>query len=209
MPELAVAVIDDDQAVRISLQMLVETLGVHVMAFPGAAAFLQERALHRRLGCLILDVRMPGTSGLQLQEQLQGELAEVPVIFLSGHGDVPMVVRAMRAGAIDFLSKPFNEQLLLDRVQEALQLSRQRIAQRRERSIGEARLALLTPRESEVLEAVADGLQNKEIAERLGISVKTIEQHRSRIMEKLRCRTAAELVRVYLTAGGAPDRGNP
>ncbi len=209
MPELAVAVIDDDQAVRISLQMLVETLGVQVAAFPGAAAFLQERALHRRLGCLILDVRMPGTSGLQLQEQLQGELAEVPVIFLSGHGDVPMVVRAMRAGAIDFLSKPFNEQLLLDRVQEALQLSRQRVAQRRERSIGEARLALLTPREREVLEAVADGLQNKEIAERLGISVKTIEQHRSRIMEKLRCRTAAELVRVYLTAGGAPDRGNP
>jgi len=209
MPELTVAVVDDDQAVRISLQMLVETLGVRVLSFPNAAAFMQERALHRRLGCLILDVRMPGTSGLQLQEQLEGELAEVPVIFLSGHGDVPMVVRAMRAGAIDFLSKPFNEQLLLDRVQEALQLRRQRMAQRRERSIGEARLALLTPRESEVLAAVADGLQNKEIAERLGISVKTIEQHRSRIMEKLRCRTAAELVRVYLTAGGAPDRGNP
>ena len=138
MQELLVCIVDDDEAVRISIRMLIETLGVPARAYAGAQAFLDDREVHTLCGCLVLDVRMPGMSGLELQEHLDGPLENLPVIFLSGHGDVPMVVRAMRAGAIDFLQKPFNEQALLDKVQEALAISTGRLAQRRERSAARA-----------------------------------------------------------------------
>jgi len=178
--------------------LLIETLGLPVRCFPTALDVLADGDALERVHCLVLDVRMPGLSGVGLQERL-GKLGRVvPIIFVSAHGDVPMVARAMREGAFDFLQKPFNEQVLLDRVLEAVQLA----ARRRQESAWlaniQGRLDSLTARERDVMEGMVGGRLNKQIAEDLGISMKTVEQHRSRVMEKLQVDSLAELVRIVV-----------
>ncbi len=191
--------------VRTSLQMLLEVLGMRVSTYADAAAFLADPSA---LGCdvLLLDVRMPGMSGLQLQAQLNERHADVPILFISGHGDIPMAVRAMRAGALDFLQKPFNEQVLIDWIQTAIQ----RRESARDRADGadevRRRLASLTPREREVLDAVMEGKANKVIAVDFGVSLKTVEQHRSRMMNKLGVRKVADIFRL-LQGADPPDAG--
>ncbi|NYG32827.1 response regulator transcription factor [Sphaerotilus montanus] len=198
-------VVDDDAMVRTSLQMLLEVLGMRVSTYADAAAFLADPSA---LGCdvLLLDVRMPGMSGLQLQAQLNERHADVPILFISGHGDIPMAVRAMRAGALDFLQKPFNEQVLIDWIQTAIQ----RRESARDRADGadevRRRLASLTPREREVLDAVMEGKANKVIAVDFGVSLKTVEQHRSRMMSKLGVRKVADIFRL-LQGADPPDAG--
>lgn len=190
-----VCVVDDDEMVRLSVGLLIETLGVQVRSYASCLQLIDDEASLKLAGCLVLDVRMPGIGGLEMQERLEMLRVDAPIIFISGHGDVPMVVRAMRAGALDFLQKPFDEQLLLDRVQQAIAISARRRRERVKRATIEARLATLTPRERDVLEGIVAGRQNKMIAEDLGISMKTVEQHRARIMEKMHAASLAELVR--------------
>ena len=199
-----VNVVDDDESVRRSLQTLLEEVGIAVATFPSAEAFLQELREDSR-GCILLDVRMPGMSGLDLQEYLANRHIQLPVIIITGHGDVPMAVRAMKAGALDFIEKPFNDEALLDSIRRALALAvEQRSLQARQAEVA-TRLALLTPREHEVMEMVADGRSNKEIANALGVSAKTVEAHRARVMEKTGARSLAELVRMVLTANLADE----
>lgn len=190
-----VCVVDDDEMVRMSVCMLIETLGVQARSYANCLQLMDDESSLKLAGCLVLDVRMPGISGLEMQERLDSLRVDAPIIFISGHGDVPMVVRAMRGGALDFLQKPFDEQLLLDRVQQAIAISARRRRERVKRATVEARLATLTPREKQVLEGIIAGRQNKVIAENLGISMKTVEQHRARIMEKMHAASLAELVR--------------
>ena len=197
-----VAVIDDDEAVRVSLKLLIETLDVRVVCYDSARAFLDDPE-HAAADCLVLDVRMPGMNGLELQSRLDGGDWLAPIIFISGHADVPMAVQAMRAGAVDFLQKPFNDQALLDRVQQSLERCRSLRAMAAERGAIEARLSLLTPREREIMQRVVDGQMNKVIAEELKISVKTVEDHRSSIMRKMRARTVQDLVRMAAGIGSA------
>lgn len=187
-----VCLVDDDDMVRGSLRMLLEVMGMRVSTFADAKTFLgDEAALDADV--LLLDVRMPGMSGLQLQEHLNAIGSDVPVLFLSGHGDIPMAVRAMRAGALDFLEKPFNEQVLLDWIDLALRRRQASRQQRQNASRARQLLETLTPREREVLDAVMAGLSNKAIASQLGIAIKTVEQHRSRLMTKLGARKVADL----------------
>lgn len=190
-----VAVIDDDEAVRLSLKMLIETLAVDVRGYGSARAFLEDPA-HAAADCLVLDVRMPGMSGLELQGRLEEEDWLAPIIFISGHADVPTAVQAMRAGAVDFLQKPFGDQTLLDRVQQALEQGLMLRRRASERGVLAARLALLSPREREVMQRVILGQMNKIIAEELKISVKTVEDHRASIMRKMRAKSVQELVRM-------------
>lgn len=190
-----VFVVDDDQAMRNSLKWLIESVGVPVESFASAAAFL-ESYYPGRSGCLLLDVRMPGMSGLELQEYLREHEISIPVIIITGHGDVPMAVRAMKGGAIDFIEKPFNDEVLLDAIRTALAMDEQQRDRQSEKADITACYATLTPRESEVMEMVTDGKSNKEIANLLGVSAKTVEAHRARVMEKMQAGSLAELVRM-------------
>ena len=187
-----VCVIDDDAMVRESLRQLLEALGISCSAFADCRAFLDSPDLSR-CQCLILDVRMPGISGIMLQEILLEKAAYLPIIFISGHGDIPLAVEAMRKGAVDFMQKPFNEQLLLDRVQKAIALCQERQQAASQQHDVDSRLASLTPREREVLDGILAGLPNKRIASQLDISIKTVEQHRARAMGKLGARSLADL----------------
>lgn len=196
-PEPTVFVVDDDQAMRKSLHWLIESVGLNVETFPSARRFL-ESYTPGRPGCLVLDMRMPGISGLELQEKLKARNITIPVIFITGHGDVPMAVRAMKAGAIDFIEKPFNDQLLLDRIQHALEQDAQSRSGQAQRAELAARLALLTPREREVMEMVAEGKPNKVIAAQLGVSAKTVEAHRAKVMEKMQAKSLADLIRMVM-----------
>jgi len=197
--EPLVYVVDDDAAMRSSLKWLIESVGMRVEAYGSADEFL-GCYYPARAGCLLLDVRMPGMSGLELQEHLAARHSQLPVIIITGHGDVPMAVRAMKAGAVDFIEKPFNDESLLDAIRHALAVSvEQRSLQSRQAEVA-TRLALLTPREHEVMEMVAEGKSNKEIANALGVSAKTVEAHRARVMEKMQAHSLAELVRMVLTA---------
>jgi RNA polymerase sigma factor (sigma-70 family) len=192
-----VFVVDDDQAMRNSLKWLIESVGVAVESFASADDFLANYEPGRR-GCIVLDVRMPGMSGLDLQEHLVQQNIRIPTVIITGHGDVPMAVRAMKAGAVDFIEKPFNDEALLDAIRRAIATEeRQRNAQFEHREI-QARIEHLTPREREVMNRVTDGSSNKEIANSLGVSAKTIEAHRARVMEKMQARSLAELVRMAL-----------
>lgn len=195
-----VYVVDDDQAMRTSMRWLIESVGVKVECYDSADAFL--RAYYPgRASCLLLDVRMPGMSGLELQEYLNSREIRLPIIIITGHGDVPMAVRAMKAGAIDFIEKPFNDESLLDAIRSALTVSeRERNLQAEQAGIA-ARLETLTPREYEVMTMVTNGLSNKEVAKRLGVSAKTVEAHRARVMEKMQAGSLAKLVRMVLAAG--------
>jgi RNA polymerase sigma factor (sigma-70 family) len=196
-----VFVVDDDQAMRNSLKWLIESVGVAVESFASADEFLANYE-QGRPGCLVLDVRMPGMSGLELQEYLTSRNIRVPAVIITGHGDVPMAVRAMKAGAVDFIEKPFNDEALLDAIRRALAFEeRQRSEQFEHREI-QSRIDHLTPREREVMDMVTDGRSNKEIANALGVSAKTIEAHRARVMEKMQAGSLAELVRMALMTGG-------
>ena len=193
-----VCVVDDDDAVRLSIGLLIETLGLPVRCFSSALDVLADGDALDRAHCLVLDVRMPGLSGIVLQDRLIRLGRRAPIIFVSAHGDVPMVARAMRDGAFDFLQKPFNEQVLLDRVQEAVQFAARSRRQSAWLADIHGRLDSLTARERDVMVA---GRLNKQIAEGLGISMKTVEQHRARVMEKLQVDSLAELVRIVVRSG--------
>ena len=201
-PQVTVFVVDDDQAMRSSLQWLIESVGLAVESFASADEFLTSY-YPGRAGCLLLDVRMPGMSGLELQEYLNAHEIKIPVIIITGHGDVHMAVRAMKRGAIDFIEKPFHDEVLLDAIRNALNLDERRRGYQAERAELAARLAQLTPREHEVMDMVTEGKSNKEIAKTLGVSAKTVEAHRARVMEKMQAGSLAELVRMAVGAAEA------
>ena len=195
-----VFIVDDDEAVRSSLRLLIKSVGLIPAALGSAREFL-EKYDPAQPGCLVLDVRMPEMSGLELQEQLNRQGAVIPVIFITGHGDVPMAVEAMQAGAFDFLQKPFRDQDLIDRIQRALEKDRANRAVLSERNLIRERLESLTPREREVLEMVSSGKPNKIMAADLGVSQRTVEIHRARVMEKMGASSLAQLVRMVMDLG--------
>jgi FixJ family two-component response regulator len=199
-----VFIVDDDPSVRRSLERLIQSVGLAAKSFASAAQFLQS-GHGQETGCLILDVRMPEISGLELQEKLATAGVRLPIIFVSGHGTVPMSVRAMKAGALDFLQKPFDEQDLLDAVYRATERSRKEQAQHRELKELEARIRTLTPKEHEVFVWVITGLPNKNIADRLDTAEKTIKVHRASIMKKMNAQSVADLVRMAEKAGIRPQ----
>jgi two-component system response regulator FixJ len=199
--EPIVFVVDDDHAMCESLQYLLESNGLRVRTFPSAEAFLQAYDPDVP-GCLVLDIRMHGMSGLDLQAHLAGDGIGIPVIILTGHGDVPMAVQALRTGALDFLEKPVNAQLLIERIRDGLQRDVAERASWTERRRIQARRATLTPRERQVLELVVIGYSNKETAAELGIAEKTVEVHRKRVMQKMRADRVVELVRSEMMAHG-------
>lgn len=199
-----VYIVDDDEAVRNSLRLLLKSVGLPAAALASAQEFLATYNPEQP-GCLVLDVRMPGMSGLELQQQLNLRGAVIPVIFITGHGDIPMAVEAMQHGACDFLQKPFRDQDLIDRIQRALAQDHTTRAQLREHLRTRERLDSLTPREREVLVLVTSGKPNKVMAADLGVSQRTVEIHRARVMEKMGAGSLAQLVRMVmdLKADGA------
>jgi two-component system response regulator FixJ len=192
-----VYVVDDDEAVRDSIQLLLQSVDYAVETFDSPLTFLKA-APAIQSGCLVLDVRMPAMSGLELQQRLKQNGVPIPVIFITGHGDVPMAVQAMQAGAFDFLQKPFRDQDLLDRIGEALAWDRNRSRGGRRQDGIRANLKLLSPREREVLDRVVQGQANKVIAADLELSQRTVEIHRARVMEKMQADSLADLVRMML-----------
>ena len=197
--EPTVFIVDDDPAVRDSLRWLLESMRLRVATFDSAEAFLKFYTMHM-VGCLILDVRMPGMSGLQLQQHLTKQQYALPIIFITGHGDIPMAVRAMQAGAKYFLEKPFEDQLLLDYVNEALALDKENQQARLRLTTIRARIANLTDRETEVMDLVFHNHSNKEIAEKLGVSIKTVEFHRSHMMDKMHASSLIDLLNMVREA---------
>ena len=200
-----VYIVDDDASVREALAWLLRSRRLLSESFESAEAFeaaLTSRTSQRQPSCLLLDVRMPGMSGLALFDRLavRGDLAAMPVIFLTGHADVPTAVDTVKRGAFDFCEKPFSDNALVDRVEQALAQSAQHLAQLRERSDLEVRLAELTDRERDVMDLVVAGLPNKLIADQLVISVRTVEVHRSRVFDKMQVKSAVELANL-LRAG--------
>ena len=190
-----VFVIDDDASVREALKSLIRSIGLRVETFPSTRDFLKKR-LPEIPRCLVLDVRLPGTSGLSFQRQLAKAEINIPIIFITGHGDVPMSVRAMKAGALEFLTKPFRDQDLLDAIQLALEKDQVRRTRDAEIQILKARFESLTPREQEVLPWVITGKLNKQIAAELGTSEATVKVHRSQLMRKMHAESVADLVRM-------------
>ena len=198
-----VLIADDDEAVRDSLQILLEAAGYRVRSFASGSEFLSA-ARPEGEACLIIDVRMPGLGGLEVQERLQAEGAALPVVVITGHGEVPLAVRAMKAGAADFVEKPFSESVILEAVERALEMAR-----RQEGGIAateaKARVARLSGREREVLDRLVAGKPNKVIAYELSISPRTVEIHRARVMEKTGAKSLSELVVLALAAGISPS----
>jgi two-component system response regulator FixJ len=197
--EKIVYIVDDDDAVRDSLLELLDSVGIHGLGFSSAREFLDGYDLNSG-GCLVLDIRMPGMSGLDLQKQLTESNASLPIIFITGHGDVPMAVEAMKRGAVEFIQKPFRDQDLLDAIQIALENSKRDKGVVNEREETLKRIESLTNREREVLDWVVDGHPNKVIAIELGISQRTVENHRAHVMEKMNVRTTANLIKQVLLA---------
>jgi FixJ family two-component response regulator len=190
-----VFVVDDDVAMRRSLENLIRSVGLRVEAFASAQEFLFTKR-EDVPGCLVLDVRLPGLSGLDLQKRMAESDIEVPIIFITGHGDIPMTVQAMKAGAVEFLPKPFRDQDLLDAIQQALERDRNSRELRVEVEVLRSRFDLLTPREREVMPLLVAGLLNKQIAAELGSSETTVKIHKHHVMEKMRAGSLAELVRI-------------
>ncbi|MGE0385265.1 MAG: response regulator transcription factor [Gammaproteobacteria bacterium] len=199
--EPTVFVVDDDDAVRHSVCVLLRSVGLAAEPFDSAAALLAAMP-PAGPACLVLDIRMPRMSGLELQRTLAERRIELPIIFITGHGDVPMAVQAMKNGAVDFIEKPFNDQVLIDRVQQALALAEQRRASAEELSEVRARLVRLTAREREVFNRIVRGQANKVIAIDLGLSERTVEIHRAHVMEKTGAGSVADLVRMALVESG-------
>jgi FixJ family two-component response regulator len=195
-----VHVIDDDASLRRALKFLLESVGWQVDTHESAEAFLAAFDRERRPACLVLDIRMPMTSGLELQQQLHDRGVRVPIVFLTGHGDVAMAVQAMKFGASDFIEKPFKDQVLLDAVGRALRKDMERRDEKREREHLADRLSRLSPRELEVARLVAEGLPSKTISVRLDISERTVQVHRLHLMAKLEIHSVAELARMMLLA---------
>jgi FixJ family two-component response regulator len=193
--QATVFIVDDDDGMRQSLKNLIGSVGLQVKVFASAQEFLRSK-LTDVPGCLVLDVRLPGLSGLDLQKRMADAGIDIPIIFITGHGDIPMTVRAMKAGAVEFLTKPFRDQDLLDAVQQALERDRAARAQRGEIEELRTRLDSLTPREREVMTLVVAGLLNKQIAGELGTSETTVKIHRHQVMEKMGADSLAELVRM-------------
>ena len=199
LPEPTVFVVDDDAAVRQSFEWLVGSVGLRTETFDSAQAFL--KAYDRsRPGCLVLDVRMPGISGLELQEKLAADGVTLPVIVVSGYGDVPTAVRVMKQGAVDFIEKPFSDQAMLDRIQASIERDLETRRAEAERACARDSRARLTRREAEVMDLVIAGRSNKEIARDLAISPKTVEVHRANMMKKMRADSLADLVRLAARA---------
>jgi FixJ family two-component response regulator len=194
-----VYLVDDDAAVRAGFTALFRSVGLPVRSFDSAESFL-EGVEPDAEGCLLLDVRMPGMSGLELQERLRDRGVALPIVLISAHADVPMAVRAMKTGAVDFLEKPVNEQELLERVQACLRTAHRLREEADSTAAARARLEGLTPREREVVELLVEGESSKVIAARLDISPRTVDVHRSHIMEKLGVKSVAELVAIVLRA---------
>ena len=193
--DCVVFVIDDDESVRTSLKSLFESIGLHVQLFASADAFLRSERPNVAC-CLVLDVRLPGLSGIEFQSELAKAGIDIPIIFLTGHGDIPMTVQAMKAGAIEFLTKPCRDQELLDAVRLAIERHRARRKDGQHRSILRDQFASLSPREKEVVALVTAGLLNKQIAAELKISEVTVKMHRGNIMRKMQARSLADLVRM-------------
>jgi RNA polymerase sigma factor (sigma-70 family) len=188
-----VFVVDDDPSVRSSLKFLMSSVGLQVEGFESADALLKRNPPDAP-SCLVLDVRLRGLSGLDFQHELAARNCHMPIIFITGHGDIPMSVRAMKAGAVEFLTKPFRDQDLLDAVRIALEKDRERRERKREVSDLKERFNSLTPREQEVISMVVSGKLNKQIADQLGTAENTVKVHRSRVMEKMHAQSVAELV---------------
>lgn len=206
-PEQIVYVLDDDPSMRQAIRELVEVVGLNCQVF-GSAQALLDAARPEVPSCLVLDVRLPGLSGLNLQRELTQRGIDLPIIFITGHGDIPMSVQAMKAGAVEFLTKPFRDQDLLDAIEQATERDRANRRQRADMVELELRFASLTPREREVMQLVVTGLLNKQTAAELGISEKTVNVHRAQVMQKMGADSLAELVRQaekLRTATGPPE----
>ena len=194
-----VFIVDDDASIRHAMKALLDSVGLPCEVFASADEFL-DKVADRRPGCLVLDIRMPGLGGLELQQELNRRGNRIPIIFITAHGDVPMAVEAMQNGALDFIQKPFRDQDLLDRVSDALKTDRQRRDEEQHQRDIARRIDTLTNREREVFDLVVTGKPNKVIAYELGVSQRTVEIHRSRVMEKMQARSLADLVRMHLVA---------
>jgi len=201
-----VYVVDDDQGMRDSTVWLLESVGLQGVPFASGQAFL-DACVDDGPACVLLDVRMPGLGGMAVQQALRERGLQIPVIFVSGHADVPIVVRAFKAGASDFIEKPYSDQLLLDSVQAALERAGQARQDDLVLAAVQARLDALTPRERDVFVPLAQGLSNREIAERLGISVKTVDLYRGRVMKRLQAGSLAELVGMAIACGAVEALG--
>ena len=204
--EPKVFIVDDDSAIRVAMQALMESVDLPHEILESADSFLEKYGDDAGPGCLVLDIRMPGLGGLELQDELLRRNNSMPIIFITGHGDVPMAVEAMRKGAVDFIQKPFRDQELLDRVHMALRTDEERRSEARR--VGEVRQLVerLTQREREVFDLVVTGKPNKVIAYELGVSQRTVEIHRARVMEKMKARSLADLVRMQLACGGGDKK---
>jgi FixJ family two-component response regulator len=204
-PRPKIFLVDDDASVLRALGRLIKSAGYEVQTFESARAFLDSGDFHKGPACLVLDVRMPGLNGLDLQRELQAANASLPIIFITGHGDIPTTVRAMKAGAVDFLPKPLKDTVLLESIEQALARAVRDQAKRRELEALSERRNTLTPREREVMALVVSGLLNKQIAFELGTVEKTIKVHRARVMQKMGVDSLAELVRVAEKIGVSPS----
>ena len=193
-PEPIVFVVDDDISVRESLELLFQSVGLKAQLFASAQAFLSQPKVNAP-SCLVLDVSLPDLNGLELQERIASERSDMPIIFITGHGDIPMTVKAMKAGAAEFLPKPFDDEMLLEAVRRALESSNVTLDQKAEIRALEECLSSLTHREREVMGLVVSGLLNKQIGAELGISEITVKAHRGRVMQKMHARSLADLVK--------------
>lgn len=202
-----VFIIDDDPSIRRSLERLIRLAGYEVETYASATDFL-ARDLYDGPCCLVLDVRMPGLTGLDLQEELNNAHLDLPIVFITGHGDIPMSVKAMKAGAVDFLPKPFEEEELLDAIGRSLEKHVRSREERAERASIERRVASLTPREYQVFTLVVTGLLNKQSAAVLGVTEKTVKVHRARVMQKMEVVSLAELARLAERLGSIPIKGD-
>lgn len=194
-----VFIVDDDPSIRLAMQALMDSVNLAHEIFASADEYL-DKVTDQRPGCLVLDIRMPGLGGLELQEELIRRGNTVPIIFITGHGDVPMAVEAMQKGAVDFIQKPFRDQDLLDRIREAINTDKERREEQQKHAEVAERLARLTNREREVFDLVVTGKPNKVIAYELGVSQRTVEIHRARVMEKMQARSLADLVKMHMNA---------
>lgn len=187
-----VAIIDDDDAIRHAISLMLESVGIDARCYSSALAYLDDSSAHR-CHCLVMDVRMPGVSGIEAQRRLIEAGSDVPIIFITGHGDVEMAVEVMKRGAVDFLQKPFKDQLLIDAVQKALARWRDTRATHDQHAEFKRRLDTLTAREHDVFNGVVHGLRGKQIADDLGLATKTVEEYRARVFEKMQVKTGSEL----------------
>ncbi len=195
-PDAEVLIIDDDASMRKALERLLQSMGYRTRTFSSAQEFLNTDFPPGSVGCIVLDVKMPGMSGTDLQEELKKRDLPFPIVFITGHGTIPMSVQAMKHGAVDFLEKPFDDHALVQAISRAMEKGRQAMAFKREIRELEERYRLLTPREREVFALVVAGMLNKQIAAELGTSEKTIKVHRGRVMEKMQAGSLADLVRM-------------